>query len=77
MAPEQYNSKDFSKFKPWWTKVKAYIKTYPNNFDFSKKRISWVDSLFKDNALVYINIELNLSEIQFYQIIYGKIIRIL
>ena len=52
-APEQYNGKDLSKFKPWWTKVKAYIETYPDNFDSSKKRISWVGSLFKDNALVW------------------------
>ena len=27
--------------------------TYPDNFDSSKKRISWVGSLFKDNALVW------------------------
>ena len=51
-APEQYNGKDFSKFKPWWIKVKVYIETYPDNFDSSKKRISWVGSFFKDNALV-------------------------
>ena len=52
-APEQYDGKDLSKFKPWWTKVKAYIETYPDNFDSSKKRISWVGSLLKDNALVW------------------------
>ena len=51
-APEQYDGKDLSKFKPWWTKVKAYIETYPNNFDSSKKRINWVGSLLKDNALI-------------------------
>ena len=52
-APEQYNGKDFNKFKPWWIKVKAYIETYPNNFNSSKKRISWVGSLLKNNALIW------------------------
>ena len=39
-ALEQYNGKDLSKFKPWWTKIKVYIETYPNNFNSNKKKIN-------------------------------------
>ena len=38
---------------PGGLKVKVYIETYPNNFDSNKKRISWVGSFLKDNALVW------------------------
>ncbi|KAK4220646.1 hypothetical protein QBC38DRAFT_378583, partial [Podospora fimiseda] len=48
--PPKFDGKDLSKFRPWWAKVEAYIRSYASGFSTDQHKIDWVGSLLIDKA---------------------------
>ena len=51
--PATFDGTDLSKFRAWWDQIQAIIETYPEQFREPLKRIHYVGSNLRDNALIF------------------------
>ncbi|KAG5938901.1 hypothetical protein E4U59_003527 [Claviceps monticola] len=51
--PPSFDGKDFTKFRPWWSKVSIYLESHADSFKSDSIRINWVGSLLTDKAYMW------------------------
>ena len=51
--PTTFNNTNLSKFKAWWDQIQAIIETYPEQFKEPLKRIHYIGSNLRNNALIF------------------------
>ncbi|KAG6195665.1 hypothetical protein E4U35_008299 [Claviceps purpurea] len=51
--PPSFDGTDFTKFRPWWSKVSIYLESYADSFKSDTIRINWVGSLLTDKAYMW------------------------
>jgi len=51
--PSTYSGRDLALFKPWWSSVLAYIRSYEASFYDDQIKIAWVGSLLTDKARIW------------------------
>lgn len=51
--PPTYNGNDLSRFRPWWSRVTAFMHSYAERFPSDKFKIGWVGSLLSDSAQMW------------------------
>ena len=51
--PTTFNGTNLSKFKAWWDQIQAIIETYPEQFKEPLKKIHYIGSNLRNNALIF------------------------
>ena len=51
--PTTFNGTNLSKLKAWWDQIQAIIETYPKQFKKPLKRIHYIGSNLRNNALIF------------------------
>ncbi|EFY92551.1 hypothetical protein J3458_011633 [Metarhizium acridum] len=51
--PPTYDGNDVSKFRPWWSRVTAFMHRYAESFPSDKFKIAWLGSLLSDKARMW------------------------